>query len=550
MPTSWYQAIPHILSQVKGLNPKSILDIGIGFGKYGLLFRDLLEIPFERYNKQDWQIKIDGVEVFKDYHNPIYDFTYDNVYFGDILQTIDTLANYDCIILIDVLEHFTKEDGLRLITKLLLHCNKGVIVSTPFYPDHQIEYLGNQYEQHKSIWSIVDFQHFNFNYERIPIEQNGAHLFIFKPNATYKKFPWEVITCNSFIEKKPLAIAYLLPHKNLTGGMKMLLEQMKHLKTRGHKIIAYLKDYNDTQSVLPEWFDLAVDEETLVPLNESFLKYIANCDVIIAGWITQLIELKDSKTPVIYWEQGNEWLFGDISEKININTINKTLEQCYLSNHALLSVSPYVANTIYSRFGRKTPILSNRIDTSFYCPGEKSNTNKILLIGSPYLPFKGFDIAFKALRLVWAAGYTFHVEWVCQTMPNIPDTPFKISMIIQPTQKKLVQCYQSADIHLFTSWYEGFGMPPLEAMACETAVVCTKCGGVDSFVKNEYNALTSEVGDISALAVNIILLLKFPQLRQTLSKNGRKTANELDYSHMILELEAYLYAIVHAKLVH
>lgn len=53
MPTSWYQAIPAILTQVKKLEPATILDIGVGFGKYGLLFRDVLEIPWERYHKQE-----------------------------------------------------------------------------------------------------------------------------------------------------------------------------------------------------------------------------------------------------------------------------------------------------------------------------------------------------------------------------------------------------------------------------------------------------------------------------------------------------------------
>lgn len=167
MPTSWYQAIPNILAMVKKLKPKSILDIGVGFGKYGLLFRDLLELPYERYTKESWQVKIDGVEVFKTYQNPVYTFAYDRVYFGNILTLIDTLPCYDCITLVDVIEHFTKEDGLRLIEKLVAHCNKGVIVSTPFYPDRQSEYLGNKFEQHQSVWSIVDFEHFNFTYERV-----------------------------------------------------------------------------------------------------------------------------------------------------------------------------------------------------------------------------------------------------------------------------------------------------------------------------------------------------------------------------------------------
>lgn len=544
MPTSWYQAIPNILSTVKKLNPKSILDIGVGFGKYGLLFRDLLEIPFERYSKDSWQVKIDGVEAFETYRNPIYDFAYDSIYFGNILTLIDTLPCYDCITLIDVIEHFTKEDGLRLIEKLIAHCNKGVIISTPFYPDKQDEYLGNKFEQHQSVWSIVDFEHFNFTYERVEIDHNGAHIFMFKKSADYNKMPFEKLVCNTQKTQRPLSIAYFLPHKNLTGGMKMLLQQMKYLKQRGHKIIACMRAMDGSKSALPGWFDLAVDEEVIIPVNEPILKHIPVCDVIVAGWITQLIELKDSEIPVMYWEQGSEWLFGDIKNPKQVDSVSAVLERCYLTKHAILSVSPYVANSILARYGRKTSILSNGIDTDFYFTGDKSNTNKILLIGNPYLQFKGFNSALKSLLLAWAAGYRFNVDWVCQTKIPIPETPFPITPIIQPTQEELVKHYQCADLLLFTSWYEGFGMPPLEAMSCGTAVVCTECGGINSFVKNEYNALTSEVGNITSLTANIAAMLKYPQLRNMLALNGRKTAEELSYSKIISVLEEYLYSII------
>lgn len=544
MPTSFYEAIPNVLRHVKALQPKSILDIGVGFGKYGLLMRDLLEIPFGRYEKDSWEIKIDGVEAFEGYHNPIYNFAYNQVYFGDILSLIDTLPRYDCIILIDVIEHFSKEDGLVLVEKLVSHCNKGVILTTPLYPDQQGKSLINKFEQHKSLWSIVDFKQFSFIYERAAVENNGTHIFIIKQNTPYKKMSFEKLMSKKQEVKSPLSIAYFLPHKNLTGGMKMLLQQMKYLKERGHRIIACMKDSNQQQSVLPDWFDLVVDEEITVPEDELLVEHIPVCDVIVSGWMTQLLELRDSKIPVLYWEQGNEWLFGDIKDQKHLHAISVILEQCYLTKHAIISVSPYVYAHILARYGRKTPILTNGIDTNFYCKGEKSNTNKILLVGNPHLLFKGFDCAFKALTLAWTAGYRFQVEWVCQTIPQCPKLPFPIVSILHPTQEELVKCYQCADMLVFTSWYEGFGMPPLEAMSCGTAVVCTKCGGIDAFAEHGYNAMLSETGDITSLTTNIAALLKYPQLRSAIGENGRKTAENLDYSKVILVLEEYLYSIV------
>ena len=39
------------------------------------------------------------------------------------------------------------------------------------------------------------------------------------------------------------------------------------------------------------------------------------------------------------------------------------------------------------------------------------------------------------------------------------------------SEKKLVELYNCADVLLFPSIYEGFGRPPLEAMACGTPVI-------------------------------------------------------------------------------
>jgi len=44
--------------------------------------------------------------------------------------------------------------------------------------------------------------------------------------------------------------------------------------------------------------------------------------------------------------------------------------------------------------------------------------------------------------------------------------PFPITFFNRPPQKNLARIISSADIHLSTSWREGFGLPGLEAMAC------------------------------------------------------------------------------------
>lgn len=55
--------------------------------------------------------------------------------------------------------------------------------------------------------------------------------------------------------------------------------------------------------------------------------------------------------------------------------------------------------------------------------------------------------------------------------------------------------YRGHDAFLFTSWYEAWGMPVLEAMASGLAVVTTKCYGVSHFAQHGLNCLMAAPGD-------------------------------------------------------
>jgi glycosyltransferase involved in cell wall biosynthesis len=59
-------------------------------------------------------------------------------------------------------------------------------------------------------------------------------------------------------------------------------------------------------------------------------------------------------------------------------------------------------------------------------------------------------------------------------------------------QDELPVLYRGHDAFLFTSRYEAWGMPVLEAMASGVPVVATHCMGVDSFAKPGVNALLAD----------------------------------------------------------
>lgn len=159
MPTSFHGQISTILDFILKERPETILDAGVGFGKYGVLCRELLDIASERYEKSDWQVRIDGIEGFSEYRNPIHDYVYDRVYYGLIQEAPEKLeTSYDLALMIDVLEHFSKEEGYRAVDGLLKRC-RLLLISVPAIPCEQ-SYLSNDLEEHKSIWKPEDFRRF------------------------------------------------------------------------------------------------------------------------------------------------------------------------------------------------------------------------------------------------------------------------------------------------------------------------------------------------------------------------------------------------------
>lgn len=155
MPVSRTEAIGRVGEFIRRIKPKSLLDIGIGFGAMGVLFRELMDIRFGRY--KEWETKIDGVEIFEGYRNPIWKYIYDNIFIGDASE-ID-FGGYDVIFLGDVIEHFPKEEALALLKKCYGRA-KYVVVTTPIRltnTENDAAVFGNSHEKHLSLLEDSDF---------------------------------------------------------------------------------------------------------------------------------------------------------------------------------------------------------------------------------------------------------------------------------------------------------------------------------------------------------------------------------------------------------
>ena len=166
MPTSDYHPISAVLDVIEQIKPASILDIGVGFGRWGILCREILEIYNERMLPDQWKIRIEGIEIHEPFRNPFWSIAYDKVHIGNASEVISRLGNYDLIICGDVIEHFDKEAGEQFLKEMLKH-GQFVIVTSPNGYMPQGATHGDEYQRHRSGWTERDFRSIPYKFKII-----------------------------------------------------------------------------------------------------------------------------------------------------------------------------------------------------------------------------------------------------------------------------------------------------------------------------------------------------------------------------------------------
>ena len=155
MPTSGYHKIPAVMSVLQHVKDvRTVLDVGIGFGKYGFLMREHLDVRRRCYSPTEWLTQIDGVEIWDRYITPVQRYVYDQIYIGDIRELEPQLPAYDLILLCDVIEHMPYLEGVMLLQALFeRHTKQAIVVSYPPIIGHDWKRWENPNEKHHVVWT-------------------------------------------------------------------------------------------------------------------------------------------------------------------------------------------------------------------------------------------------------------------------------------------------------------------------------------------------------------------------------------------------------------
>lgn len=127
---------------VAELRPRTVVDVGVGHGKYGLLCREYCG------NLR----RLVGIEGERRYLErfPWLPAIYDELIVADARDVDNgTYSDADVVVMADVLEHLTTEDGAALLRRIA----GPVVISTPaeFFQNPEAD-AGYETERHRSLW--------------------------------------------------------------------------------------------------------------------------------------------------------------------------------------------------------------------------------------------------------------------------------------------------------------------------------------------------------------------------------------------------------------
>lgn len=117
--------------------------------------------------------------------------------------------------------------------------------------------------------------------------------------------------------------------------------------------------------------------------------------------------------------------------------------------------------------------------------------------------------------------------------------PRRSRYVWNPSGARIPELYRQMDVFLHASTREGWGMPPMEAMASGCAVVATRSGGVPEFADDSCARLVA-AGDAAALAEAALGLIAQPEERVTLGAAARERMRHETWERVYMRMETEL----------
>jgi glycosyltransferase involved in cell wall biosynthesis len=321
-----------------------------------------------------------------------------------------------------------------------------------------------------------------------------------------------------------MKITFVLPFAGLQGGIRVLAIYAERLRQRGHQVAVVSTPFTmpmrrKVKSLLlgrgwpkPELgshFDgLNVPHQVLEKERPVLDADVPDADVVVATYYPtayDVLNLSRAKGAKAFFIQNYELEDGKLDPKLDATW--------RMPVHKIV-IAKWLLKIAQEKFGdTKVSLVPNSVDLDqFHAPprGKRPMPTVGMLYATSWM--KGCRTSFEALKRVATELPLLRVISFGAEHPGLDlRLPPYAEFHYRPPQEKIRDLYAQCDVWLCGSAREGFGLPPLEAMACRCPVVSTRVAGPLDFVQEGVNGFLVNIGDAGGLADRLLHVLNLTQ---------------------------------------
>ncbi|MFO0980504.1 MAG: glycosyltransferase family 4 protein [Planctomycetota bacterium] len=280
-----------------------------------------------------------------------------------------------------------------------------------------------------------------------------------------------------------MKIGFIEPHLKLFGGIRHVLEIGNELVRLGHDVRLYIPRGQENRC---HWMECLPEVRYLGAPEADALDAIVFNNEPDFAWLDRFASARLK----VYWLLHFAWLYDKAFSWLSY--------RCPVDVH--LAESRWIAQCLQREIGVRAVVINSGVNPRHFRPLAMAKTYEVLCYGDRERDWKG----------------TGDIEAACRLL-DLPLEKYDGKGI---PQERMAEEYGRAKVFVHGSWYEGFGLPGLEALACGVPLVTTDSGGPRDYAFHEQTALIVPPRDPRAMADAIRRLRGDPDLAARLVHQG------------------------------